>query len=66
LPGWAQFLTAQGCASDLAAGLGESFLMRISLLKRGRAFVMGQLWVGSGKKQANLLLDFEAAASLRH
>jgi BolA protein len=26
---------------------------------------MRQLWVGSGKKQANLLLDFAAMASLR-
>ena len=36
-----------------ALSAGASFLMRMSLLKRGRGLpVMRQLWVRSGKKQA--------------
>src|SRR6185503_3113396 len=65
-PGFSQFLTAQGRTSGFAFTLGAPLLMRISLLKRGRAWVMVGLWVAGVKKQAKLLLDFIGPASLRH
>ena len=63
-PGSGQSLAAQGRVAALAwRGAAASFLMRISLLKRGREGAIAELWGAAVKKQENEILDFAAATS---